>query len=67
MSETKTKITKKYIVRWPFDDYKAGDEFIPEGGKNDETIIEHLCDIVYNEIEPVKKKPARRKTGRKNG
>lgn len=67
MSETKTKPTERYIVHWPFDDYGVGDEFIPEGHRNDSVIIEHFCitqKIVYNENEPVEKKPAKSKSGR---
>jgi len=54
-------------VHWAFDDYKIGDEFIPEGNKNDRVIIEHFCiteKIVYNENEPVEEEPAKRKSGR---
>ena len=70
MSATKTKQTEQYqyIVHWPFDDYGVGDEFIPEGHRNDSVIIEHFCikqKIVYNENEPVEKEPAKSKSGRK--
>jgi len=44
-----TKLIEKYYVRRRFDDYKVGEEFVPNGHPNDEFIIEYYCDIEYLE------------------
>ena len=61
MKEVRGSTQKKiYIVRRAFDGFKPGDVFEPTGDKNDKAIVEHYCDIVYNEIKPVKEKPAKK-------
>jgi len=55
---------KKYIIRRAIDEYRPGDEFVPTGAKNDKLIIEHYCNIVYNEKKEVKKQ-AKARTGGK--
>lgn len=47
---------KKYIIRRSIDEYQPGDEFIPTGKRNDKLIIEHYCNIVYNEKQETKKR-----------
>lgn len=45
---------KKHIVRRAFDDRKPGDEYIPNGDKNEKTIIEFFCrteDVQENTCE----------------
>jgi hypothetical protein len=65
MKEIRTSQSRYYVIRRAIDGYRPGDIFEPSGEKNDRLIIEHYCNIVYNEDEPAEKKPAKSKTGRR--